>query len=177
MKEIQLKEKVNEQNLFFVKLYLDFKKVKNEVKIRSKYINGKFKKIKELKVEESFNEKDNLLNNLLSENKANFLKGLEELKEKFYPDAKTNEIIFNFDGQGDSGELYDIEVRDLLYNNEHVELEYNYFDIISQRITFDWYNNDGGYGEIIVNLDTGIMYQNGNVRITDIKSENAVLFN
>lgn len=47
------------------------------------------------------------------------------------------------------------------------ELTYNYLD----ETGIDWYNNDGGYGELTINVDTGTVALDVNVRYSDSTNE------
>lgn len=68
-------------------------------------------------------------------------------------------VIANFDGQGDDGEVYDIIFYD--FDNNHVNykncsaLEDFIYDKIEELVSSyggDWVNNDGGYGNLTINV-------------------------
>lgn len=90
---------------------------------------------------------------------------MEELdKLAFIAKLKDNGISIiriEFSGSGDSGSIDSTEVLDK--NEDNIDLEnsdlleriedYGY-DILSNQYNYDWYNNDGGRGTLIINIDT-----------------------
>lgn len=85
-------------------------------------------------------------------------------KEKFAFLASLGviKIVATFDGGGDSGQVNDISVEGLAEDKWRAlkpaeldggTLEKFVDDLIDQLLeqtNYDWYNNDGGYGEIII---------------------------
>ena len=70
------------------------------------------------------------------------------------------EIRVDFSGSGDSGDIDDIEIYgdgdgDYATISERDEIRDAMYDFIDECIdNMDWYNNDGGYGNITINLET-----------------------
>lgn len=64
-------------------------------------------------------------------------------------------VTINFDGSGDSGSIYEILVedgeRDLSDELRQQVEDWAYLLLDSTNI--DWYNNDGGYGSIFIDVD------------------------
>lgn len=75
-----------------------------------------------------------------------------------------------YDGSGDSGSITDVEFRD--YDGNYVEalksLTDDFFElgyeILDKHYDFDWYNNDGGYGTIIIDTKDQNVVIDGYVR-------------
>ena len=83
-------------------------------------------------------------------------------------------VIANFDGQGDSGEVYDIEFYDIYENhidyNTCATLEDFIYDKIEQLVGSyggDWVNNDGGYGQLNIDVKDKIIDGHYNQRTVD----------
>ena len=80
-----------------------------------------------------------------------------------------NELIIRYDGAGDSGSIDEIE----LIGNDNRDLEGDEFNIIAEafdaffmKSTGDWYNNDGGYGTVSIDLENGQFDIETNIRST-----------
>jgi len=73
-------------------------------------------------------------------------------------DAGVTNVNIRYDGGGDSGQVEDVE-----YDGENITTDLNdKFDgdlqdltthILEQHYDYDWYNNDGGYGVIRIDLE------------------------
>jgi hypothetical protein len=73
-------------------------------------------------------------------------------------DAGVTNVEIRYDGGGDSGQVEDVE-----YDGENITTDINTkFDgdlqdlathILEQHYDYDWYNNDGGYGNIRIDLE------------------------
>jgi len=73
-------------------------------------------------------------------------------------DAGVTNVEIRYDGGGDSGQVEDVE-----YDGENITTDLNdKFDgdlqdlathILEQHYDYDWYNNDGGYGNIRIDLE------------------------
>ena len=73
-------------------------------------------------------------------------------------DAGVTNVNIRYDGGGDSGQVEDVE-----YDGENITTDLNdKFDgdlqdlathILEQHYNWDWYNNDGGYGDIRIDLE------------------------
>lgn len=92
---------------------------------------------------------------------------IEKLKDK-----GVNNITIEYSGGGDSGDIENISFCDFEGNNVDIPTDddysaienfayYNYLNNIE-----DWWNNDGGYGEMTINLETLEYTINHNVRYT-----------
>lgn len=115
--------------------------------------------------------------------------------KKFLADMKdagaTGTIEVAFDGYGDSGECEEPSLTDeqqaimaklgyafvyeegRTWNPEKNDWEADTNDTlvrllscVSDVIPFDWYNNDGGYGTVRLNIDTGMVYVDGEIRVS-----------
>lgn len=67
-------------------------------------------------------------------------------------------IIVDYSGSGDSGAIDDCTCYDSEDHIITVDSQSNLDDIINLTYPMlddieDWYNNDGGYGQVIINLD------------------------
>lgn len=120
------------------------------------------------------------------DNKAYLKAFLAELKQA----GGTGVIVISFNGYGDSG---DCEMDSIDDNNKQLveklgyAFEYggSYFggeekneeltpeqirkrslmSLISEAIPFDWYNNEGGYGTVALNIDACTIYVDGEIRV------------
>lgn len=99
----------------------------------------------------------------------------EALKELLA--AGVRRIEADFSGSGDSGDMYAITYRDtsasINYPTSAVSLrETEFFRLVeeffSEKCTCDWYNDEGGGGELVLHLDTMsyslTSYQNETIR-------------
>lgn len=80
-----------------------------------------------------------------------------------------NELIIRYDGAGDSGSIDEIELignnsRNLKGDESNIIEEA--FNAFFMDLTSDWYNNDGGYGEVSINLENGQFEIETNIRST-----------
>lgn len=93
-------------------------------------------------------------------------------------DQGVNRIIINFSGSGDSGDIDDIEyyqeneeisssiqIKD---SDENVLRDFAY-DIISSKVDTvgDWVNNEGGYGNVEIDVETNHYTLNYSQRTTE----------
>ena len=83
-------------------------------------------------------------------------------------------VIANFDGQGDDGEVYDITFYDFDGNYVNYKkcsaLEDFIYDKIEELVGSyggDWVNNDGGYGNLTINVKDKVINGNYNQRTVD----------
>lgn len=112
---------------------------------------------------------------------------IQKLKE-----CGIKEVVVSFDGSGDSGQIEDVSFGSMQKPDASVEWvvtdstwvngvwvekhEVKSIDIHSALESFcyealedagiDWYNNDGGYGELRINLDPIEVYLEVNTRYT-----------
>ena len=145
--------------LFFLKFYNTFYKNKKiKISVDSYYENSKiiyYKKVSNI------NNKDKINNLLLSNKEKDYKKAIVLLNERHFNILKNTTIEFEFDGQGDSGEVYNVNHDDFFNINEHV---YDWWDIVASLIEFDWYNNDGGRGSLLIDLKNGVIRVEGGYR-------------
>jgi len=73
-------------------------------------------------------------------------------------DLDIQRVEIRYDGSGDSGSIDDV-AEDLRGLCE--DLGYH---ILNQHYQWDWYNNDGGYGTVIITPDTDKITIDGYVR-------------
>jgi len=74
-------------------------------------------------------------------------------------DAGVTNVNIRYDGGGDSGQVEDVEYEGT--NLDHTSLNDKFegdlqdlaTHILEQHYDYDWYNNDGGYGNIRINLE------------------------
>jgi hypothetical protein len=90
-------------------------------------------------------------------------------------DAGVTNVEIRYDGGGDSGQVEDVDfygenldtaVLTDMYEGDMQDLAYH---ILEQHYNWDWYNNDGGYGTINIELvDEPVILIDGYVRsVTD----------
>lgn len=98
-------------------------------------------------------------------------------------------ISIYFEGSGDSGDFYSVELYEKSDNfDPHDLAEYSttlsnekltfderkllerFFEYIDNLQGHDWYNNDGGSGRISINLKTGEVTTCYNIRYTEYNS-------
>jgi len=74
-------------------------------------------------------------------------------------DAGVTNVEIRYDGGGDSGQVEDVEYEGT--NLDHTSLNDKFegdlqdlaTHILEQHYDYDWYNNDGGYGNIRIDLE------------------------
>jgi hypothetical protein len=74
-------------------------------------------------------------------------------------DAGVTNVEIRYDGGGDSGQVEDVEYEGT--NLDHTSLSDKFegdlqdlaTHILEQHYDYDWYNNDGGYGNIRIDLE------------------------
>lgn len=92
-------------------------------------------------------------------------------------------IIITYEGSGDSGTIEDVgmsnDIPDSVWegfsgeaiegeDREAIE-EWAYYEALNS--VSDWYNNEGGYGVIVINVDDATFQVENNVRVMDVLSE------
>ena len=82
-------------------------------------------------------------------------------------------VYINYDGSGDSGSISDIDFEPFQYGtDEYVkvnemfsgELEDFGYHILNNYYHWDWYNNEGGYGNVVIDVATSEVSVEGYVR-------------
>jgi hypothetical protein len=91
-------------------------------------------------------------------------------------DEGITRVYINYDGSGDSGSISDIDFEPFRYGtDEYVkanemfsgELEDFGYHILNNHYNWDWYNNDGGYGNVSIDVEDSTVSVNGYVRTTE----------
>ena len=95
-------------------------------------------------------------------------------------DEGVTSVEISYDGSGDSGSIgdvyinrglkypqYDSEEQDRLQALFSGELEDFGYHILNNYYHWDWYNNDGGYGNVCINVEDSEVSVNGYVRTTE----------
>jgi len=107
----------------------------------------------------------------------------EELTKAFIhlKDKGVKYVKVEYSGGGDSGDIdaiyYNLENPDEDLNTRHTlginmevhELIKNYSYYLTQDIE-DWYNNDGGYGIIVIDVESANYTIENNIRYTNVES-------
>ena len=92
-----------------------------------------------------------------------------------------NRLYIYFDGCGDSGDINDIEYFDILdqpRSSEYMRTSSNIdnqlrdwsFELINDYTDehgYDWINNDGGFGHLVVEVESGEYKLNFSQRVTE----------
>ena len=91
-------------------------------------------------------------------------------------DEGVTSVEISYDGSGDSGSIEDVYINKGLHPSSDYlerdrlqalfcgELEDFGYHILNNYYHWDWYNNDGGYGSVVINVDTSEVSVNGYVR-------------
>lgn len=93
-------------------------------------------------------------------------------------DAGYIKLIIRYSGGGDSGDIDEVLAEDAGGNEQYInEIDNIDKEAISDYVYYnllegieDWYNNDGGYGEIEVDLNTLEYSISNNIRVYDVES-------
>jgi hypothetical protein len=106
----------------------------------------------------------------LTKTKNTLLEFLTSLKIKY----GINYIHAEFSGGGDSGEIHEIygmkdkdgNITDCTkFSPEEQGTVMEVFDKYLEETNYDWYNNDGGSGDITLNIETGAIECNMSINI------------
>ena len=104
----------------------------------------------------------------------------------FLKDRGVKQIRITYEGSGDSGAIDNVlyyDKEDDEYYSSQLNINESQHDDI-QNLAYpmldgleDWYNNEGGYGTITIDLDEFIYNIQNNIRITEIEmySHNGLL--
>jgi len=89
-------------------------------------------------------------------------------------DAGVTNVEIRYDGGGDSGQVEDVEFYGANGDNTALndkfegDLQDLATHLLEQHYDYDWYNNDGGYGTITIELvDEPIILIDGYVRVVE----------
>lgn len=101
----------------------------------------------------------------------------DELEEAAFVSSLKNmgitELVAEYDGSGDSGSIETIYCEDEDGNIISVEsdveskVEEMLYEVLSDNYIYDWYNNEGGYGRVTINLDDKTWRVDGHIRTTE----------
>lgn len=103
--------------------------------------------------------------------------------------AGVDRVYAYFDGYGDSGEVTSVSFYDAsgeTMNVDHIHLHGKPIDEVVDKIVdkyldtwieCDWWNNDGGFGEINLDVTSGVITSEANVRITESHLEESYQHN
>lgn len=80
---------------------------------------------------------------------------------RFFASLGIIKITIDFDGSGDSGQVNDISIEGLVDKPENIkppelggktirQFVDDYADRLLEQSQYDWYNNDGGFGDITI---------------------------
>jgi hypothetical protein len=100
----------------------------------------------------------------------------DELEEAAFVSSLKNmgitELVGEYDGSGDSGSIETIYCEDEDGNIISIESEVEsrveemLYEVLSTNYDYDWYNNDGGYGTVRINIEDKTWKVDGIVRTT-----------
>jgi hypothetical protein len=101
----------------------------------------------------------------------------DDLEEAAFVSSLKNmgitELVAEYDGSGDSGSIETVYCEDEDGNIISIESEVEskveemLYEVLSNNYSYDWYNNDGGYGRVIIDLDDKTWRVDGYVRTTE----------
>jgi hypothetical protein len=100
----------------------------------------------------------------------------DELEEAAFVSSLKNmgitELVGEYNGSGDSGSIETIYCEDEDGNIISIEsdveskVEEMLYEVLSDNYDYDWYNNDGGYGTVRINIEDKTWKVDGIVRTT-----------
>lgn len=98
-------------------------------------------------------------------------------------DHGIEKVIADFDGQGDSGEVHEYSFYDiddnLIHYKVNQELEDYIYSLVEDCVNSyggDWVNNDGGYGNVTINVKDKVINANYYQRTTDEYGWSSLIF-
>jgi len=80
------------------------------------------------------------------------------------------ELVGEYDGSGDSGSIEHVYCEDEDANTIDVDddilskVEEMLYNVLSDDYQYDWYNNDGGYGTVRINIEEKTWNVDGAIR-------------
>ena len=80
------------------------------------------------------------------------------------------ELVGEYDGSGDSGSIEHVYCEDEDANTIDVDdvilskVEEMLYEVLSNNYEYDWYNNDGGYGTVRINIEEKTWNVDGAIR-------------
>jgi hypothetical protein len=101
----------------------------------------------------------------------------DELEEAAFVSSLKNmgitELVGEYDGSGDSGSIETIYCEDkdgsIISIESEVEskIEEMLYEVLSNNYDYDWYNNEGGYGTVRINIEDKTWKVDGAVRFIE----------
>jgi hypothetical protein len=101
----------------------------------------------------------------------------DELEEAAFVSSLKNmgitELVGEYDGSGDSGSIETIYCEDEDGNTISIEsdveskVEEMLYEVLSNNYDYDWYNNEGGYGTVRINIEDKTWKVDGAVRVIE----------
>jgi len=98
----------------------------------------------------------------------------DDLEEAAFVSSLKNlgitELVAEYDGSGDSGSIETIYCEDEDGNIISIESEVEskveemLYEVLSDNYDYDWYNNDGGYGTVRINIEHKTWKVDGAIR-------------
>ena len=98
----------------------------------------------------------------------------DELEEAAFVSSLKNmgitELVAQYDGSGDSGSIEHVYCEDEDANTIDVDdvilskVEEMLYEVLSNNYDYDWYNNDGGYGTVRINIEDKTWKVDGVIR-------------
>ena len=98
----------------------------------------------------------------------------DELEEAAFVSSLKNmgitELVAQYDGSGDSGSIEHVYCEDEDANTINVDddilskVEEMLYNVLSDDYQYDWYNNDGGYGTVRINIEEKTWNVDGAIR-------------
>ena len=98
----------------------------------------------------------------------------DDLEEAAFVSSLKNmgitELVGEYDGSGDSGSIEHVYCEDEDANTINVDddilskVEEMLYNVLSDNYHYDWYNNDGGYGTVRINIEEKTWNVDGAIR-------------
>lgn len=98
----------------------------------------------------------------------------DDLEEAAFVSSLKNmgitELVAEYDGSGDSGSIETIYCEDENGNTISIESEVEskveemLYEVLSDKYQYDWYNNEGGYGTVRINIEDKTWNVDGAIR-------------
>jgi hypothetical protein len=101
----------------------------------------------------------------------------DDLEEAAFVSSLKNmgitELVAEYEGSGDSGSIETVYGKDKEGEIIHLDIsvdskaEEMLYEVLSDNYMYDWYNNDGGYGSVTIDLEDKAWRVDGYVRTTE----------
>lgn len=80
-----------------------------------------------------------------------------------------------FDGYGDSGQIYDALRPDGEYEEMYAKTNAYMCYLVENHVDWDWYNNEGGGGEVVWDLQSDKITINGYYNVTESVDQDEIV--